>query len=184
MKETIENIISKTNARTMIFENLSLLKLTVGTTGPRGGDSSKGGRTILQFENEGASDMRISLDGKEIDNWDRIAIIFGGDSELENLINALKYALHILENQTTYSYKDKQEDNFCNYLNELMTHYANHGTLKGMTDIRNKYGVMGITKEQFFEFKLNLYSSIDKELSNEIYKFIKKKKNESKKERT
>lgn len=181
MKETIENIISKTNARTMIFENLSLLKLTVGTTGPRGGDSSKGGRTILQFENEGASDMRISLDGKEIDHWDRISIVFGGDSELENLVASLKFALQVLDDSSqTLSYRERQEENFYNYLNELMAHYASKGTLKGMTDYRNKYGVVGITKEQFFEFKLHQYSSIDRKLSSEIYKYIKNQKNKKK----
>ena len=178
--ESVETIEKMTNAKTMVFEDLCLLRVTVGTTGKKGGDSSHGCRTILKLQNDGCSDMRISLDGKAVDSWDQISIIFGGDCELDNLIGGLKFALQELSDEPNvqfYSHKDRQEVNFNKYLNELMQLYQNTGYLKGMTDIRNKYGVMGITKEEFFYYNLHRYGSIDRKLSSVIYQELKDKKN-------
>lgn len=179
--ETVESIKKLTDAKTMVFENLSVLSVTAGTNGIQGGDSSKGGRTIIEFANLSASDMRISMDGKEIDSWDKIAIIFGGDSELENIIGGLKFALTMLEKKVArISQKDIQTDNFTSYLNELVEHYRATGSLKGMTDIRNKYGVTGITKEEFFELDLHQISGIDRMSAEKIYNYVKGKKKKRK----
>lgn len=45
--------------------------------------------------------------------------------------------------------------NFYKYLCELVELYKTTKSLKGMSEIARKYGVKAITKEQFFQFKLN-----------------------------
>jgi hypothetical protein len=44
---------------------------------------------------------------------------------------------------------------FRDYIVELGELYRKNGTLKGMSKIREKYHVSGITKEQFFQFELH-----------------------------
>jgi hypothetical protein len=65
------------------------LRVEVGTTGLRGGDTGHGGRTFLRFVNE-SGDMRFKV-GK-----DEVSLAFGGDSELEVLIEGLQFALDVL----------------------------------------------------------------------------------------
>lgn len=82
------------------------IKVSVGTTGKKGGDSGWGGRTILSIEDLGSSDLRCNVHGYEKDNSyptmceyeeaDHIEIILGGDCELETFYTALKFAVEEL----------------------------------------------------------------------------------------
>ena len=76
------------------------LGIVAGTNCPKGGDSGHGGRTYLRIENLGGTDMSVRLDKSGLFNQvEAIEIMLGGDSECETLIDALKFALRILENQ-------------------------------------------------------------------------------------
>jgi hypothetical protein len=71
------------------FFGAAVLRVEVGTTGLRGGDTGHGGRTFVRLVNEGG-DMHFKV-GK-----DDVSLIFGGDSELEVLIEGLEFALEVL----------------------------------------------------------------------------------------
>jgi hypothetical protein len=74
------------------FMTAACLEVEVGTTGRKGGDSGHGGRTYLRISNLRSADMRI--DARDGD----VAVVFGGDAELENLIDGLLFAAEVLRN--------------------------------------------------------------------------------------
>lgn len=84
---------------TKTIENLNVLTVGAGTNCPCGGDSGYGGLTILLFENDASTDMRIELDGITYDNINKVQLIFGGDSECETVIQGLRFQLDQLEKQ-------------------------------------------------------------------------------------
>ncbi len=96
----------------------NVMKVSVGTTGNRGGDSGWGGRTVLIIEDLGSTDLRCNVHGYEKDNCypttceyeeaDRIEIILGGDSELSTFHTALKFAV---EELGKYTKEVKEEPN-------------------------------------------------------------------------
>jgi hypothetical protein len=71
------------------FFGAAVLRVEVGTTGLGGGDTGHGGRTFLRFVNEGG-DMQFTV------ARDEVSLTFGGDSELEILIDGLEFALDVL----------------------------------------------------------------------------------------
>ena len=83
------------------------LGVIAGTNCPKGGDSGHGGRTYLRIENLGGTDLSVRLDKAGLFNHvDSLEITLGGDSECEKLIDALKFAVRIIENQL-----EKNEEN-------------------------------------------------------------------------
>lgn len=82
----------------------NVIRVEVGTTGARGGDTGHGGRTYFAIHNEASTDMRVRVDGGEWNGADRsLEIAFGGDSEMDTFIQALEYAVEALK-----FYRDKQ----------------------------------------------------------------------------
>ncbi len=72
--------------------------VTVGTTGPQGGDSGHGGRTVLKIDAGTSCDFRLRL-GND-DEWvsaDGISLLVGGDFEMEAFLEALRFAVRELE---------------------------------------------------------------------------------------
>ena len=168
----------------------NIITVEVGTTGHCGGDSGHGGRTYLRIKDEASTDMRVktkgySVDEKgykevEIDDANYVEIVFGGDCELDTFIAALEFAADTLKKQTggtfTMSNKEKKQDNFRNYLNEVVRLYAKNGNLNGMSAIQKRHHVSAITKTQFFECgldeaaKLNAY--LDQDFCNKVYDYV------------
>ncbi len=73
------------------FCNAAILEVEVGTTGRCGGDAGHGGRTYLRLKDAGDTYMRVEArDGD-------VALTFGGDAELENLIEGLQFAIDVLK---------------------------------------------------------------------------------------
>lgn len=76
-------------SQTCIYD---ILKVTAGTNGIQGGDSSHGGKTFIKFKMTGG-DMSISVNGKPFADTEDVVISFGGDWELIALVDALKFAV-------------------------------------------------------------------------------------------
>lgn len=172
----------------------NVTEIEVGTTGFCGGDSGHGCRTYLRIKDLASTDMRVNVDGESAfcKECNQIEIVMGGDCELETLVDALRFAIETLEHQGAHgvtmferSNKEIKQDAFRDYLYELIHLYARTKSLRGMTEIRNKYKIAGLTKIQFFEFNLNEAARdknffIDKDLSNKMYDFITRSENRMK----
>ena len=91
---------SRIPVSTEIFEQANLLKVTVGTNCPNGGDSGHGGRTLFRLTNEGSTDISVRVEGGELQSVDSVEIVLRGDTECETFIQALEYAVSVLRAQT------------------------------------------------------------------------------------
>jgi hypothetical protein len=87
----------KITTKTKSIVNAALFEVEVGTTGLRGGDSGHGGRSYLRFKDQASSDFKISVVSSGESGNGEVVLTFGGDAELENLIEALQFALDVLK---------------------------------------------------------------------------------------
>ena len=71
-----------------LIANHNVLSVTVGTNCPQGGDTGHGGRTLFRLKNEGSTDIRIMVDGKDLPSARSIEIILGGDAEAKTFTEA------------------------------------------------------------------------------------------------
>ena len=68
---------------------------------------------------------------------------------------------------------EQRQERFALYINELCEHYRKRGSLKGMSDIRNKHHITGLTQQQFFECDLHHASGyVSREFCDRVYAFI------------
>lgn len=84
------------------FQNCiyDVLKVTAGTNGIQGGDSGHGGKTFIKLQMTGG-DMSVAVNGKPFDEAEDVVISFGGDWELVDLIDALKFAAESIQTINT-----------------------------------------------------------------------------------
>ena len=78
------------------FGSFNTLGITVGTNGYQGGDSGHGGRTYICIQNLGSTDMDASV-SNPFDVGPKVEMILGGDSELDSIIDGLRWAADKLE---------------------------------------------------------------------------------------
>ena len=78
------------------FGSFNTLGISVGTNGYQGGDSGHGGRTYICIQDLGCTDMDACV-SKSSDSGPKIEMIFGGDSELDSIIEGLRWAADKLE---------------------------------------------------------------------------------------
>lgn len=78
------------------------LEVEVGTNGYHGGGAKDGGRTYLRIQNCDDADIRVrKLPGiPRAGLGEGIEIVFGGNNELESVINAIKFAVDTLESNS------------------------------------------------------------------------------------
>lgn len=88
--------------RTVEITSANILEVEVGTTGYKGGDSGHGGRTYFRLLDLGSTDINVDCD--EFGNSE-VVIELGGDTELQTFIEALKYVVKVLEEQSNLSYE-------------------------------------------------------------------------------
>jgi len=75
------------------FMSANIMKVVVKSTGPRGGDAGHGSRHYVSFEDRGGTAWEVRVDGSPlIRNPIKVEFVFGGDTELENLIGSLQFA--------------------------------------------------------------------------------------------
>jgi len=91
--ESPEQVIAMCRTKTDEFVNANILGVVAGTTGPKGGDAGYGGRTILQLHDAGSTSWEIWVDGVRVSDYPTtVAIVLGGDAEMETFANALLFA--------------------------------------------------------------------------------------------
>ena len=78
------------------FGIFNTLGVTVATNGYQGGDSGHGGRTYLSFEDLCSTDIDAAVTYGQDTNA-KVEIMLGGDSELDSMIDALRWAADKLE---------------------------------------------------------------------------------------
>lgn len=79
------------------FQRCNILKVEAGTNCPQGGDWGHGGRTLLRLTDVAGTNMKCRVDDGELADVSKIEIVMGGDSENETFIEAIKFALVVLE---------------------------------------------------------------------------------------
>jgi len=77
------------------FSGICILKAGAGTTGYRGGDTGHGGRTRIELEDLGNTDISFEVRGGEEKS---LIINLGGDAELDVIIKALEFIAGVLKN--------------------------------------------------------------------------------------
>lgn len=78
------------------FGEFNVLGVTVGTNGYHGGDSGHGSRTYICLEDLGSTDIDAAVSLNH-DAYTKVEIMLGGDSELDSLIDTLRWAAGRLE---------------------------------------------------------------------------------------
>lgn len=78
------------------FGDFNALGVSVTTNGYQGGDSGHGGRTYFSLEDLGSTDIDACVT-TNADGNTKVEIMFGGDSELDSLIDSLRWAAERLE---------------------------------------------------------------------------------------
>lgn len=159
---------------------ISGIKVEVGTTGFMGGNSSHGGRTFISIENLCCTDMLVETEELRDDSTLKFDYYLGGDSELENIIEALEFAVTVLRNDMlpkSKNKKDQQRENFRQYLHELVGLYKETGKLRNMSSLQSRYKVSAVTQSQFFMLGLHkaaMKSVIDlsPEFCNKVYEYV------------
>lgn len=73
----------------------NILEVEAGTTGPCGGDSGHGGRTMLRIADAAGTDINVTWDENNKD----LLIELGGDAEMSTFIGALEFALDVYKTQ-------------------------------------------------------------------------------------
>lgn len=73
------------------FEGFCSLRAAAGTTGFRGGDSGHGGRTVIELEDLGSTDIQFKVRPRVRSSGDKLTIMLGGDAELEMIIDVLDF---------------------------------------------------------------------------------------------
>lgn len=96
--ETLAEVESKIHVlESKEIVDCNILKVTVGTTGYKGGDTMHGSRTLFELKNMASTDMRVSINDGELEDVEKVTLVFGGDSELDTFKEALLFAYKILE---------------------------------------------------------------------------------------
>ncbi len=76
----------------------NILRVTVETSCPRGGDSGHGGRTLVELEDLASTDITVTPLTNNGNGGVRLEL--GGDTECETLIECLRFAADELERQS------------------------------------------------------------------------------------
>jgi len=82
------------------FESCNMLRAEAGTTGPQGGDSGHGGRTYFSIRDIGSTDIQVRALSEMTRGGTGFEVKLGGDTELETIIDALKFIVRVLERES------------------------------------------------------------------------------------
>ena len=150
-----------------------------------GGDSGHGGRTYFKVGSISSTDIRclIANEGHDtevsLSTPGSFTVILGGDSELDTFCEALRIGYEVLRREAspvediTVSNKELRQDRFQQYINDLCNLYRDTGSLKGMSEIRNKHHITGMTQQQFFECDLHHAKGyVDRTFCDKVYDFL------------
>lgn len=79
----------------------NILSVEAGTNGYQGGDTGHGSRTYIRISisDEGGTDISARTITDRFGDTHGVEIALGGDSELSTIIEAMKFATKVLEDQ-------------------------------------------------------------------------------------
>lgn len=77
----------------------NILSVEAGTNGYQGGDTGHGCRTYIRISDEGGTDISARAITDRFGDTHGVEIALGGDSELSTIIEAMKFATKVLEDQ-------------------------------------------------------------------------------------
>jgi hypothetical protein len=80
--------------------NANILEVEAGTNGYQGGDTGHGSRTYIRIQDMGATDISVHVTHDQFGCEDGVVISLGGDSELNTMIEALRFILKVLDDQS------------------------------------------------------------------------------------
>lgn len=164
------------------IDSANSIEVEVGTTGYMGGDSGHGGRTYLRIKDVTSTDLTCRLpSGAE--HHGGVELLLGGDSELDTLIEALRFGVDVLSGeyerrqQMQLTGKQKREQRFFEYLNDVVRLYHNTGKLKDISKLQKKHNVSSISQQLFFEIGLHKTPNsedfmLPKEFCDTVYNYI------------
>jgi hypothetical protein len=103
LEHTVKKVIRNVNGVSVNgyekeFVSACIMKAEVGTTGDKGGDTGHGGRSYIHFQDLGSTDMKV-VPYKTPYDCSGVIIEFGGDCELDCLIDSLQFMLEKLYKQ-------------------------------------------------------------------------------------
>jgi hypothetical protein len=75
----------------------NIIEVCAGTNSPMGGDTGHGGRTVFPISDLASTDMRMAINGSPAQPIESFMLVFGGDSEFNTFVEALRFALSIFE---------------------------------------------------------------------------------------
>jgi len=87
------------NIYSQTFESANILDVEVGTNCPQGGDTGHGGCTVFRLVNQASTDLSVGVNGNAPQSVESVEIVLGGDTECETFLEALKFAVKILNAQ-------------------------------------------------------------------------------------
>lgn len=147
------------DAEQLEITDACVMKVTAGTNGFKGGDSGHGSRTVVILEDEGSVDWGVIVDGVKHSDPRKVTISLGGDAELRTIIRALKFAANSLSKRAGFDEAKENAENrlamFNGYIQDLIRLFQDNGNLKGMSEVRSRWGCTGITKQDFFMLGLD-----------------------------
>jgi hypothetical protein len=150
---TIDGIKVQT-VETEISSLYNSLTVEVGTTGYKGGDFRKGGRTFLKILDTNNSNFNVRKDA----SGQGFSLRIGGDTELDTLIESLEFAVTELKKQRNATTHQEYISN------KKQSYSENAATSKQLSFLRSllqKYGYILIDK------------NLDKPAANDIIEFFK-----------
>lgn len=74
----------------------NILEVEAGTTGYKGGDTGHGSRTYFRITDLASTDMDINVQSRA-GSGEGFEVELGGDTELQTMIEALKFITQVLE---------------------------------------------------------------------------------------
>lgn len=167
------------DAEQLEITDACVMKVTAGTNGFKGGDSGHGSRTVVILEDEGSVDWGVIVDGVKHSAPRKITLSLGGDAELRSIIKALRFAANSLSKKAGFDEaKENAEmrlEQFNGYLSDLLELYHRKGDLRGMSEVRTRWGCTGITKQQFFELGMNKFpigQYLPREYTDNVFNYI------------
>lgn len=87
-----------------------MMTVQAGTNCPQGGDSGHGGRTVFRVLDDGATDLRVRLNGKAEHDVQSVELILGGDCEAECFAEALEFAARTIRGQLGVGRSEGKEE--------------------------------------------------------------------------
>ena len=165
------------------IDSANIIEVEVGSTGYMGGDSGHGGRTYMRIKDLGGTDMSCRLSGTSCGTTGQVELMFGGDCELDTFIEALRFSIDVLSGemerrqQMQLTGKQKRQQKFYEYLNDVVRLYHNTGKLKDVSKLQKKHNVSSISQQLFFEIGLHKTPKDDdfmlpKAFCDEVYNYI------------